>query len=376
MIRQDWSTLKKLIFAKTAAAGAALAEDTATGNPLTFLTDLAKPLKSLLIPFTPVQSGTGDPSPSNVRDIVPWEGLTVKRGGKNLLNVASENVDRASGTYTYTEGAIHTEVVGAGNSGYVVFKQKFPAGTYTLSCSASGGVAYANLLLDIPVSGWEYVSYYGGYVKAAPTGVVTIAANSDFHIGIILKTGTAGTAGTIDAIQLEIGSTATAYSPYVSIAETDISFPSPVYGGTLDVVSGVLTVDWIGETYDGSEDESWNVENGNNFYIMTPSTFPRNTTDSVMICNTAKSMGSISSVGSCKITASGNFNIKIGSLIDVSTVEGFKTWLSTNNVQVVVKLAEPQTVQLTGEQITALKGDNTLWSDANGQMTAVFFKKG
>lgn len=65
-----------------AASGGKAIEATATGNPLTFLTDLAKPLKSLLIPFTPIQQGTGDPSPTNVRNILPWDGLTVKHGGK------------------------------------------------------------------------------------------------------------------------------------------------------------------------------------------------------------------------------------------------------------------------------------------------------
>ena len=55
-------------------------EDTATGNPVTFLTDLAKPLKQLKINFLPVQSGTGDPSPTNVRPITGWTGVTVNHG--------------------------------------------------------------------------------------------------------------------------------------------------------------------------------------------------------------------------------------------------------------------------------------------------------
>ena len=83
MIRQDWSTLKKLMFMK-AAAGGSVIEDTATGNPLTFNTNVAKPLRSLLIPFTPVQSGTGDPSPDNVRPVVGITGLTAWRTGKNV----------------------------------------------------------------------------------------------------------------------------------------------------------------------------------------------------------------------------------------------------------------------------------------------------
>ena len=62
-----------------AASGKAV-EDTATGNPLTFTTDLARPLKSLKANFLPIQSGTGDPSPTNIRPITGWTGLDVMHG--------------------------------------------------------------------------------------------------------------------------------------------------------------------------------------------------------------------------------------------------------------------------------------------------------
>ena len=67
------------------ATGSKKVEATATGNPLTFLTDIARPLKSLLIPFTPKQTGSGDPSPDNVRPITGWTGVTVNHAGKNLF---------------------------------------------------------------------------------------------------------------------------------------------------------------------------------------------------------------------------------------------------------------------------------------------------
>ena len=61
-----------------AASGKAV-EDTATGNPLTFETDLAKPLKSLVANFLPIQS-SGTPSPENVLPITGWTGLNVMHG--------------------------------------------------------------------------------------------------------------------------------------------------------------------------------------------------------------------------------------------------------------------------------------------------------
>lgn len=39
-------------------------------------------------------------------------------------------------------------------------------------------------------------------------------------------------------------------------------------------------------------------------------------------------------------------------------------------------LAEPQTFQLTQTQITALLGDNTMWSDGNGDCEVTYLKRG
>ena len=72
-----------------ALAGGKEVEDTAIGNPLTFLTDLARPLKSLVASFLPVQSGSGDPSPTNVRSISGWSGVNVWHTGVNLFDESS-----------------------------------------------------------------------------------------------------------------------------------------------------------------------------------------------------------------------------------------------------------------------------------------------
>ena len=46
----EMTMLRKLMLLK-AASGGNVVEDTATGNPVTFLTDVARPLKSLVANF-------------------------------------------------------------------------------------------------------------------------------------------------------------------------------------------------------------------------------------------------------------------------------------------------------------------------------------
>lgn len=120
------------------------------------------------------------------------------------------------------------------------------------------------------------------------------------------------TNNTVDATvypQLELGSTATDYEPY-SGQTYDITFPTEVgtvYGGLLDVTSGVLTVtdaqiaSYAGETLPGE-------------WISDRDVYVAGTTP-------------------------------------------------TTGAQVVYKLATPVTYHLTPQEITSLLGTNNLWAD-------------
>ena len=114
-MERNLTGLKRLIRAKTAIGTLPeITEYTATGNPATFSTNLIQPLQAFEIPFMPVQSGSGTPSPDNVRPISGWPGVTVTANGKTIL-VAWESVagvvyggtvDLVSGVLTVTWGTV------------------------------------------------------------------------------------------------------------------------------------------------------------------------------------------------------------------------------------------------------------------------------
>jgi hypothetical protein len=150
-----------------------------------------------------------------------------------------------------------------------------------------------------------------------------------------------------------------------------------VYGGTLDVVSGVLTVEYIAHTFDGTESFLKNgTFTGGVRFLSSAMTGLMQTTP---YCDKMYALrGSITTIT--------ELSVKIGSppyqvemyRPDNSIVEGevtkddFTRWLSENNVTVVAKLTTPQEIQLIPAQITAIVGDNTIWSDADGSLTAVY----
>ena len=86
---EEVTPVRKLLYLKAFAGGGALSEYEITGNPVAFATNVQKPLSAFTIPFLPVQSGTGDPSPENVRPISGWTGVTANRAGKNLFDESS-----------------------------------------------------------------------------------------------------------------------------------------------------------------------------------------------------------------------------------------------------------------------------------------------
>lgn len=341
-----------------AASGGKAIEDTATGNPLTFLTDLARPLKSLLIPFTPKQTGSGDPSPTNIRPIVPWNGLTVKRGGKNLFSSAVEQ----GGLTTATDGSainppsskrVRTE-------DYILLGN----GTYTISSSASAHVVICvydenkTYLIDESLRSWA--SLPRTFTITGNRYIKCMFRKADENAEILPSY--------LENLQLEVGSSDTAYEPYKPITETDIPFASPVYGGTLDVVSGVLRVQWAGFSATWGDGESA-TDMGEG---ITRKVFPMvdylQTGQANNMCNIAPYSANENASVHFYYSGSGATNRKCRLFLPSDTPD-------TTAVTVITKLSQTYEVQLTPAQITALVGNNTIWSDTDGTMTAVFFKK-
>lgn len=74
----DWSTMKKLIWLRGSGigGGATPQYETVTGKIVSFLTQRIAPLK-IEADLEPIQSGSGDPSPDNVRPITGHAGVDV-----------------------------------------------------------------------------------------------------------------------------------------------------------------------------------------------------------------------------------------------------------------------------------------------------------
>ena len=131
-----------------------------------------------------------------------------------------------------------------------------------------------------------------------------------------------------------------------------------VYGGTVDVVSGVLTVD---RYYFKSGWTQYNASNGFKAYRTQAIPYGRYANDNL-------NMPMSSVVGKFGSFSSGNMTENIiqpprsnSNIAYMALDEN----LSPDDVDLTYLIAEPQTYQLTPQQIQLLKGSNVLWSDAD-----------
>ncbi|MBR2160365.1 MAG: hypothetical protein IJ938_03525 [Clostridia bacterium] len=154
---------------------------------------------------------------------------------------------------------------------------------------------------------------------------------------------------------------------------TQLDPPSEVscYGGKLDVVSGVLTVDRVMVTYDGSSDENW-LSYAYGYYIYCEDM--KSGTDLDGLCNMLTQQSSINRLG-FKL-GSNNKYIYINQVQNewgISNVSELRSFLSEKNLQIVYPLATPQTIQLTSTEIKSLLGVNNIFADT-GEIDIIYKK--
>ena len=309
---------------------------TVSGNIVHIEDGSEAPVLSLKVAITPKQSGTGTPSPSNVRPISGWESVSVHDiAGKNLFG----------GRYD------------------VSFAVYIPANT-TFTVSSK----------HVESDTFQRVYYYGrdaslidwyGLERGTERDKKTLTVPQDVCYIAFRNLESS-------EYQVELGTTATAYEPYQGTTTT-VNLGRTVYGGTLDVVSGVLTVDRAMITIDGTNYNMAMSGNNKRCYISdsrVPKAKPSPdayTPAPNLIANYLTAVGDAAAysgtVGVC-IYATEAANIGFTLTGNAMTLDEVKTYLASNPLQVCYELATPQTYQLTPTEVQTLLGENNVWADA------------
>lgn len=287
----------------------ALKIKSASGTIATFTDGQNLVMPKCEVEINAVQSGSGDPSPTNIRPISGWSAVDVTRCGKNLWGGEKLADDIVSKVPQATKDTTNKTVTYSANnaSGVSLFNTFKQNTQYTLIFSAES--KYTNLRIDYTDGSYDALSPNSYYVSSANKSIASI--KGAWYSGTtVLKYEECGIfEGVITAQNFET------YNEQTYTIDLD----GTRYGGTLDVVSGVLTL--------------------THGYIAS---YNGETLPSTWISDR-----------------------------DVY-VEGTSP---TTGAQVVYELATPITYRLNPTAIKSLLGNNNVWADTNGDIDLEYFSK-
>ena len=324
---------------------------------------------------------------SNICPISGWTGVTVNATGKNLID----------GYNTYSGGGYNKSVGTVLNLSPNDTHPTINGNTITIEIQSNwGGVTWGTAQLasgtytiniDLTATNNSRLSIYtvDGETNAVKTSYAS-TSNSAFtrqvsidngdYIVVVESVSVAGTI-TIKNFQIELGSTAADYEPYQG-GTYSVNWQTEagtVYGGTLDVLSGVLTVDMamvdLG-TLNWSTSSGYFLTTGLDDLIkrpLTASEVPNVLCDRYRAIEWSKDDDKSVAVKHTRLTGGSNLWIKDTDYTDAAT---FKTAMS--GVQLVYELATPITYQLTPHEVNSLLGVNNIWADT-GNTSCEYFSQ-
>ncbi|MEE1171873.1 MAG: hypothetical protein U0K87_05915 [Ruminococcus sp.] len=327
------------------------------------------PMEHLKVTLEPIQSGSGTPSPDNIRPISGRTEVVTQRTGKNLLDatgILPISITRTN----YAQIPIDAKVYEQARTEGISFK--------LLGNLGAGKTEFALYIYDtinnnaLYVGGNQSLTASNGF---SLSGLVTTTSGQAMDttkplaLRIYAKPYSGDAISQIDGVCISFDTTDTEYHAYEgSTYTTDLG--RTVYGGTLDVVSGELVVTH-GYADLGTLSWSYSSTSGQEFFYHMGFDAKAKSGSEVLISAVCDSYSQVGynavngNNGTFGTSQSGTY-LKICDT-NYSSSADFKTAMSGHYL--CYELATPQTYQLTPQEVKTLLGNNNVWSDGDVEVT-------
>ena len=346
---------------------------TASGSIVSISDARKRNAKSLSVALEPIQDLHGYAN--------PWVG----GAGKNLVDEANCTIYRkyfcySGGNYYWTKSS---------DSSSVAIPCK-PNTTYTISVGVSNVTILRAGTINVPAdSAQDGTQIYNFNVNGSSSNPITITTDA-YSETLVVQVNNSILQQRNALLQIEIGSTATAYEPYENLcpisghsavtlnhagaSQSDnptsvtVQLGQTVYGGTVDLVSGVGTVTNVADDLSLLSWTTRKTGTVNKFLSATLSNYfkPKNSASPIgMIAEDYVDCGSsnASELQTNIETASvGLYSYKTSSARS-NTIYAVIANDSSPSGKVVYPLATPITYQLSPNQIQMLERYNTIWAE-------------
>ena len=308
------------------------------------------PVQDLVVNIEPVQSGSGNPSPSNIRPITGWTGANVTRCGTNVCEEDFED------GYITTSGGLSSYQNAIRSKNY---NSCVPNAQYYYKITQ--GIGGAN------IAWYDAQKTFIQRDNNKANAVITAPSNARFFkLSIYNYKATNPTYA--NDISINCPSTDHDYHAYITPATYSIDWTTEagtVYGGSLDVTTGVLTVD---RAMVDLGDLEWEYQSTDNRFITIDiSSLIVHPADSNTKLNCICSSYQVTTYNGTSATANNNkFGIRSNGNLAIRDERYTDSDLFTaavDNVLFVYPLATPITYNLTPTEVKTLLGTNNIWAD-------------
>ena len=345
---------------------------TVDGNPIEINSPLAQNAISTILSYSPKQSGSGDPSPDNIRPIEGWTEA-------NLTDVSDNSkTEYFSGLVNGTYKGI---VLNGSETWLLQSINQYGIANFSvnLTSQAIGDNAICNKLerqtttiSNTKTEGFILAAREYFYVRIEATKASTVTELKEWlsnnYLTVIYQLRTPETPSI----------TQQGFMSFLNAFEVNgwwntISLGGTYYGFTVDVEMGVLRV-----THDlGTYTSGWKHAQNGVFY-MDDYTIPYGSVAKKASLYTCIKNVVNSTTGALaypkKICQQyiNNFTRWLVYDPDITTESDFNNMISDNPLQIAYELAEPLEIPITPQTVALLAGNNTLWTD--GDSLSVTYK--
>lgn len=348
-----------------------------TGNPLQCYPVANYPL-GVTASWEPVQEGSGDPSPDNIRPIKGRDSVKVERCGGNVIEFLRTN-DSHESVKIAVDAEKNITLNGALTRGANIIigmcRLHWVAGkTYTMYVKKVGGSASLGsgdgITFAYSLFTQDYNRYFRGDTRSTNLNayIASDAALAETELVFMLQCWRANTVFNNFKFQIEVvpGTTApTTYAPYTGQTAT-LTLPRTIYGGTVDAVTGEGQETWKIATIDAKKNK-FSSDGNDRFWNLPYHTADGATGASKIICSHfISSAFSVNEPYAFFFTQPNRLQNLFSSVDELNDYCAAQ-YAAGTPVQIVYQsLKEPVPFTATGAQpIPALPGVNTLMTDAN-----------
>lgn len=326
------------------------------------------PLKDLVVNITARQSGSGDPSPDNIRPITGFDAANIYVANKNLAKIREGSGQGSGITATAnTDGTVSLSGTSTGTGGAIVTSYvHLKPGRYYIKGVYSQNEYYPRL--DGSTTSNRYYPAGGS--------VVNVTIEDDYRMRIVANTSGVNVDGITFVPIIYYTDTATDEVVISESNQYSISLGSAgtVYGGTLDVTTGMLTVTHGSCTI---SERSWNYDAT---YTRFTGAIPNMVAGKYAVrkvpfmCSAFLPIDDGRAIGNVPdnaIYGSGTSQAVYIKTTDYTTVSDFVN--AVGNERIVYELANPISYQLSPTDVKTILGQNNIWCDT-GDITNLEYR--